>query len=150
MPEKYQIKISTEEYNRITKMDVIVFCGKCEKDINKNDIKIIELSITGVLGVLGIKTVKIWLCPACGYENRLVTTKMKQTKFNQPHYLQVVPDPPERRDGMLSRLGYHNRAEKWVWLILEELEFALATWRDDYMKQNREEFEENSNDDDLQ
>ena len=93
---------------------------------------------------------KVWLCPGCGYKNRLASTKMKQTKLTQPHYLQVVPDPPQRHDGMLGRLAFHNKAEQWVWLILEELEFALATWRDDYMKQNRDEFEENSNDDDLQ
>ena len=151
MPEKYQIKISTEEYEKITKTDIIFICNKCEKDTNKNDIKISE-RIGSLIQQLLIKQEKekVWSCPNCEYENRLVTTKMKQTKFNQPHYLQVVPNPPERRDGMITRIGYHNKAEQWVWQILEELEFSLATWRDDYMKANREEFEENSNDDDLQ
>ena len=149
LPEKYQIKISTEEYEQLIQTDVIVTCDKCAKETNKNEIQVVELLLTSVQNlILNQKTEKIWVC-ACGYENSLARTKMKQTKLNLPHYLQVVPEPPLRHEGLLGRLAYHNKVEQWVWLILEELEYALTTFRDDYLKANRDELGENSMDDDM-
>ncbi len=149
LPEKYQIKISTEKYEALIKTDVIVICGKCTKETNKHEIQVVELILTSVQNlILDQKTEKIWVC-ACGYENSLARTKMKQTKLNLPSYLQVVPEPPLRRDGLLGRLAYHNKAEQWVWLILEELEYSLTTFRDDYLKANKAEMGEFFTDDDM-
>ena len=149
MPAKYQVKISTEEYEEIVKADVIVVCGKCGKETNKNEIKIVGVLLTTIQQMITNQTIEqIWVC-TCGYENSLARTKMKQTKLVQPYYKQVVPEPPQRQDGLVSRLGHHNRAEQWVWLMLEELEYSLATYRDDYLKANKAEMGEIFTDDDM-
>lgn len=150
LPEKYQIHISTEQYEEAVKTNVLFVCGKCKIDCNKNDVKILELLLVPLQNlIINEKVEKVWFCTGCGAENVLARTEMKQTKLVQPSYTQIVPEPPQRRDGMLGRLDYHNKAEQWVWLCLEELEYALTTYRDDYMKANKAEFELTMGDDDL-
>lgn len=150
LPKKYQIRISTEEYEEVMRTSVIVICGNCDKEINRRDIEIAEVTLSTIQSLITNQVVEqIWVCLSCGHNNRLDTTRMKQTKLTQPHFKQVVPEPPKRRDGLNSRMGHHNKAEQWVWLILEELEYALATYREDYTKEHKDEFEENTRDDDL-
>ena len=74
---------------------------------------------------------KVWNCPACDSENRLSQTRMIQKVLALPSFIKVVPEPPQRKDGLTDRKTYHKIFSRWFWQFLDELEAQAANFRDD-------------------
>lgn len=160
LPAKYRIDISTSKYNAITKEDTIAICNNCKSncnhcinpepekegepkqrcraEINYDDIKIVDvLSSSTLLLITDSQTQKVWFCPNCKNENLLQNTHIIKSKNPEPIYITVLPEPPQRRDGILDRISYDRKAEQWVWNALNVLDERMARFREDNW--NREE-----------
>lgn len=81
--------------------------------------------------IIRSKYKNVWVCSACQKDNNTNTTEFTKAFLPNPYYLGVVPDPPERKDGILDRHTYHKKIEKWCWTMIGELEFKAAKYRDD-------------------
>lgn len=132
LPVEYQVVVSTPEYRRLSKTEITYLCKKCENENMKEDIIVYDL-IPDSMGLLlyGNKTTKVWNCTKCDKVNRLIDTPISKTVLQNPTFLGVVPDPPERKDGLMDRMRFNIEIERWAWLYLGELEFKLAKFRDD-------------------
>jgi hypothetical protein len=128
----YQITISTKEYENRTNLGMSAHCKFCTEKFDFRDLKIIQM-VPSVLysSVSGAGESKIWYCPSCDKENNLSETKLVQGRLKEPHYLKVVPKPPERKAGLMSRTTYHNKFSQWFWLFMTELQSEMARFRDD-------------------
>ena len=56
------------------------------------------------------------------YTNELSETKRILLERVRPSYLKVVPDMPKRKDGLQSKMGFHNSFVEWYNNFIEELE----------------------------
>ena len=43
LPDEYRVKISTTEYNKLTKQDIFIKCGNCNLETEYNKIKVFDL-----------------------------------------------------------------------------------------------------------
>ena len=132
LPEGYRIVISTIEYNKLTKHEKFYTCNFCGEESERSKIRIDDVLLTVIDSVLlGRKTQKMWTCPKCKEDNGLEDTEISETTLKEPYFLKVVPNPPERKDGLHDRSTYHNKMEQWVRTTLAELEAQMAQFRDD-------------------
>lgn len=69
----------------------------------------------------------------------LSNTSISQTILQNPTFLGIVPDPPQRKDGLMDRMKFNIEIERWAWLVLNELEFKMAKFRDDNWNKGDEE-----------
>ena len=69
----------------------------------------------------------------------LNTTAISQTMLQNPTYLGIVPDPPERKNGLMDRMKFNIEIERWGWLLLNEEENKMAKFRDDNWNKGDEE-----------
>ena len=91
----------------------------------------------------GKQTTQIWHCPECKTENRLSKTRMIQKVMSLPSFIKVVPEPPQRKDGLTDRKTYHKIFSRWFWQFLDELEAQAANFRDDnWQKDGQSEIED--------
>ena len=143
LPKEYRIQISTIEYNQLTKQDIFVKCNKCQLESDFKAVQVFPLLLPLIETVLtGNEYEKIWICPACKHENKILKTKMSQRILKEPFFLKVVPKPPRRRDGLNDRSTFHRKVTQWAWSLLDELETQFAQFRDDNWKKPGSQYDE--------
>lgn len=136
LPNDYKIEINSAKYNEALKTKISIICNFCNSEINKNDIKIVNL-----LNPILIQTLtsneyqKAWFCPQCKKENYLNKTKMVKYTALKPFYLKVIPEPPRKKDGLQTKNTFHHNYVKWFYNFLEELEYQLGLYRIEYISQ---------------
>lgn len=132
LPESYRIIISTKEYDKITKVQIVYYCNFCEHPNEKESITIFD-TVSNVLDglIYGDSTYLVWVCSKCIKTNRLSQTIIDKPKIQNPSFLGVVKDPPERKDGLMNRLIFNSSIASWGLTMLKELEAKEAQFRDD-------------------
>lgn len=137
LPDEYRVIISTSQYNQLTKTDTVYPCTHCKEEILKEDVRIFLLPPSSVESLLyGATPSKVWGCPKCAQINKLQLTDISREHLRNPSFLGIVPDPPERKGGLMNRMNFHIETERWVWLHLGELEAKMAKFRDDNWNKN--------------
>lgn len=133
LEDKYQVHVSTPEYEaKLTAEKLLCTCTKCKKDQDYRLVKKRERRTSALVEMLtGLRFQKIWICDHCKHENIITRTEFTKTKLPNPYYLGVVPDAPERKDGIMDRKGFHRKFEAWVWSYFGELEHAATKYRID-------------------
>ena len=140
LPEKYRVTISTQEYNEKTNQDLLIKCNKCNQQNSKKLIKIQTVISPLIEGLIsGQENIKVWNCILCKAENRLSNSILTQKILKEPTYLQIVPKPPNRKQGMKDHSSYHNQFVVWAETLLIELEAQMAQFRDDNWHKGDEE-----------
>jgi hypothetical protein len=81
---------------------------------------------------------KVWECSKCTGINILKDTEFTKQVLPKPHYLKVIPEPPQRKEGLLDRTTYHKKVTEWALTFLNELEAAAQKLRQDYNENNRQ------------
>ena len=154
LPVDYQIKISTRDYEKITQEDIYVECSNCEEidptseterklmrptRILYQDLVIREKLLESFLSSLkGMDSIKVWKCPKCKTEHELEKTKLIQKVRKKPYFLKVVPDPPQRSDGVMDRNAYHRKLSQWAGNFIGELAHQDSKFREDYVPKDHE------------
>jgi len=132
LPQKYRVVLDNILFKEKSKVSLTFCCEICKTESDESCIDIFDYHFT-VLESLTTdeKTILVWNCPECTAMNRLSDTKIKKDMLAQPSYLQTVPSPPERKNGLLGRATYRKEFSAWAWNFLEELEEKMAQFRDD-------------------
>ncbi len=132
LPEKYRVTISNQVYAEKSSQNLLVICKHCKQKIDYNKISILKVIVPLIEGLVsGQSYHKVWDCILCQKENSLDHTEMIQEVLKEPSFLQVVPRPPNRKEGMKDRTTYHNQFVIWAETLLIELEAQMAQFRDD-------------------
>ena len=150
LPKEHQIIIDDELYNEKIKEVTIVKCNHCVSEYpstskpdkieeratehNFQDTKIYKVLVPLLSSFISRSDYdEVWKCSKCKKTNRLAQTKFIKTALQKPFYLQVVPNPPSRKDGLADRQTYYKRVRKWCWQMLDELEFQMGEYRRNYV-----------------
>ena len=132
--EPYRIKISNKEFDEKIQDDIVATCEGCNGEIDFKTVKVYNLLLSSISGMISDKQYeRCWSCK-CGYTNRLFTTKLIQKVRAEPYYLKVVSKPPKRSEGMMNRTKFKIAFSIWFWSLLNELEASAAKFRDDNWK----------------
>ena len=132
LPMEYQVVISSTDYDQLAKTEITYGCNKCSEAIDKSDVQVFELIPDSMQTLLnGRMFNKVWNCIKCHSTNMLNNTAISQTILQNPTFLGVVPDPPQRKNGLMDRMKFNIEIERWGWLVLNEEEFKMAKFRDD-------------------
>ncbi len=138
LPSEYRVRVSTEEYDELTKVSCYMICKHCSKEFKDTEVTIRHLMLPHMDSVLaGKKYDDVWFCPECKKKSRVEDTEYKQEKINPGSYLHVLPDPPKREDGLMDRRYFKRNMQLWVWSCMGELEERCGKLRHDFL--NREE-----------
>ena len=138
LPDQYQVTISTAKYEDLTRTDIQYLCKTCTAnskepvEIPKESIRVFELYPNAMQGLLygGIKE-QVWNCPNCHTTHILKETEISVTKLQDPYFIGVVPNPPNRKQGLMDKLTFNDKTVAWGWQMLNELEHKMAKFRDD-------------------
>ena len=66
---------------------------------------------------------KVWICTKCySIPNELTKTIIKIIKLQNPSFIGVVPDPPDKKRGITDRLQFDVDSEYWGLNLLAEIE----------------------------
>lgn len=134
LDEEYRVKVSTEEYNKLVKQDITIKCNCCTETTNFLKIKIYNILLSKTIQIItDNKYEKIWICPICKKDNKLLSSKMTQTKLQPGGFIGVLPEPPERQGGVTDRTDYHNKVAQWVWTFVKEIEQKCGEERKAYL-----------------
>jgi len=126
----YGVKVSTQAYNEKTDLATVAECNFCTEQTDYKTLDIINLLNPLVIGLVSNSEYeKIWCCPKCHKDNKLLETKIVHKVPQEPNFLRIVPKPPERKEGMTK---YHNKFSVWFWSTLDELEAEAARFRQEY------------------
>ena len=133
LPKEYQVKVSNELYaQELEKAGLSVHCKKCDQDVKYKLVKRIKVLCDDLERMItGSSYKQVWVCPLCGTDHLVSNSEFIEDKLPNPYYIGVVPDPPQRKDGILDRHSYHKKIETWIWTIIGELENRAAQFRDD-------------------
>ena len=132
LPKKYRVILDNIRYDEKSKISFIYCCGLCSEQIDQSDVHIFDYVLDELQFLaLDEKTVKVWRCPECNEINYLSNTEIIKDMLAQPSFLQTVPLPPKRQNGLLGRMTYRKEFSKWAWNFLNELEERMAQFRDD-------------------
>lgn len=145
LPDDYKIEISSIKYNELKNKETIVAnCKFCKNPCEHKDMKVNEVLLSSSASMLtGLKFEKMWSCPKCHKDNRLSTTDFEHQILPKPHYLKVLPNPPEKKNGLVESLEYNKIMKSWIQTFAIELEHAMSKYRLEYVpKGEREEYEE--------
>jgi len=139
-PENYRIEINTEKWNEMEKDTIIFICGGCSKENNRNEIKLYDLILELTVSMVsGLQHETVWKCLGCDYRNRLLNTEVIKSQLKNPHYNKVIRDPPNRKQGVMDRVGYDNLMRRWFFESLAETDHQLGKYRDEYRPIDEEE-----------
>ena len=145
MPAEYRVVVSNEKYAEMTKQNYMIVCSKCKTEFNFEQVQVHELLLPPVMSLAaGLLKDKFWFCPNldCKHNNRLTKSHMKVTKLEANTYLHVMPEPPNRAQGMMGRTRFHIQMSSWIWRFLDELEERLARFRQEYIPNDQPMLEE--------
>jgi len=139
LPKEYQVKISTIEYNKLVKESVIAVCPDCKTEFDYQTLKIQQILLNSFQSIMANSHIdKVWFCNNCHKTNRLQLTQIKKKSPQQPYFLQVVPKPPQRKDGMMDRMTYDKKFTSWAWNFFAELENMVKRYRIEYVPKEGE------------
>lgn len=132
-PDKYRCEIDTDKYNELMMEQRVVVCPSCTKETDFKDIKIFDLILNLIPNILTNSTTeKVWNCPECKTNQKMINTKMIKDQHKQPFYFQLLREPPTRKGGISYRNSYHDIMAKWFFESLEQLDHQLGKYRDEY------------------
>jgi len=132
--DENRVEINTPKYIQLTYEHLKVKCSSCHAELFRDDIDIRKLNTSFSVRVLtGIREISIWYCSQCKERNNLSETEFIQEKFKNPRYLGVIPEPPERKRGMVGLKDFENDTGNWVRLALDEVSNALGIERRTYV-----------------
>lgn len=133
LPELYRVKIDTRQYKELEKDNLTVICTACKAETTPDKLLVYKMLMPMTINHHGKPVVEeVWTCTACRATNNLIKTRMIRKVKQKPFYHQVIPDPPDRKDGVLDRTHYHNDMVKWFFDALEELDHQLGKYREEY------------------
>lgn len=134
LPKEYQVTVSDFEYATKTKRDMLATCPKC-KFIHKYDsLKIFDLTLSSLEQMITNESyTKGWFCQKCKSTQRLQNTEVTQEMLKEPQFLQCVPYPPKRHDGLMDRRSYDKKITQWIENFLVELEHQMGKYRKEYV-----------------
>ena len=139
LPEKYQVEISTNKYNETINHGLIAVCGHCKAETDYKDLvikKVLQDSFKELL--TNNEFDRLWSCPKCNKDNRLSKTQIIKPEPKTPYYIGIVPEPPERNDGMIDRTTYRKRFIAWARNFLVELEHQMGRYRIEYVPKDND------------
>jgi len=153
LPKEHQIIIDDDLYNEKIKQITIAKCNHCTTEYprtddktkpevrptehNFQDVRVYQIMIPLIASYIsGSEYDKVWNCSKCHKANRLAQTKFIKTALQKPYFLQVVPNPPNRKDGIIDMQTYLKKIRKWVWGFLDELEYQMGEYRRNYVPKN--------------
>ena len=140
LPVDYQVIISSIDYDQLAKAEITYQCNSCKEHIDKSKVYVFDLIPNSIEALVHGRTPnKVWKCTNCKNTNMLSNTSISQTILQNPTFLGIVPDPPQRKDGLMDRMKFNIEIERWAWLVLNELEFKMAKFRDDNWNKGDEE-----------
>ena len=159
LPKDYQVRISDIEYNDLIKQDTLLLCpfcstncqhcqeidkgANCTAEIKRSEVKIKRVETSFTIKLLSDKKTDLrWNCPKCENSFRLSTTKKFQTKLAEPYFLQVVPNPPARKDGIINRKQYPKLVKRWLLMFQTELQHQMSNFRINYQPKDTQSEEE--------
>ena len=138
LPEQYRVIISSAKYEQLTKEDITYECKTCTAqkgepvEIYKEQVQVFDLYPDRMQRLLfGAQLETVWRCPKCDSIQRLQDTVINITKLQDPYFIKVVPDPPNKKTGLMDKLRFDIEVKKWAWQMLNELEHQMAKFRDD-------------------
>lgn len=134
LPPEYRVIISSIEYNKIAKEDYSYVCQSCAAETLKEEIVVFNL-LPNAMERLIYEDMpkKVWICTKCySIPNELTKTIIKIIKLQNPSFIGVVPDPPDKKRGITDRLQFDVDSEYWGLNLLAEIEERLAKFRDDH------------------
>lgn len=154
LPKEHQIIIDDELYNLKITQTTMIKCNHCTSEYprldkpdkteerptehNFKDIRTYKLMLP-LIGsfMVGQDYEDVWNCSKCKKINKMRDAKFIKTELKKPFYLQVVPNPPNRTDGLADR-KYAKILRKWAWQFLDELEYQMGEYRRNYVPKNNE------------
>lgn len=162
LPKEHQIIIDDDLYNEKIKQTTIAKCNHCKSEYprlddktkteerptehNFHDVRVYTIMIPLLASyVSGNEYDKVWKCSKCNKVNRLTRTKFIKTALQKPYFLQVMPNPPSRKDGLIDRQTYFKKIRKWAWSFLDELEYQMGEYRRNYVPKNSEFVDHDAN-----
>ena len=159
LPDDYQIKIDTIEYNKRIKTEIIYICNKvdCTMQIkelvnegtDEEHIESKEVRTENKIGELeffdlhagtfdavfsGQKSSKVWVCPACDNVARVMDTTIVKPEMQQPFFLRIIPAEP-KKFGLERGINYEGQFKKWFANYYHELENSARDVRIEYVGQ---------------
>lgn len=142
LPQEYRVIISELKYAEVVRQDQTISCLKCGHKTDYSKVRIANVITTPLQRMLSNqKSVRIWFCLQCKYENILTDTTIEKTILSQPYYLGVIQPPPQRRDGIIDRINYDRLFQRWAWTMLDELEEKMAQYRDDNWNRGDDDYD---------
>ena len=140
LPPEYRVMVSSIEYEKLAKIDITYQCNSCSQEFEKEQVHVFELMPNALEGLIYSTTPeKVWVCEKCKTTNKLKQTTISQIKLQNPTYFGVVPDPPERKDGLMEKRKFELHTETWCLTYLGELEMKMAKFRDDHWMRGQDE-----------
>ena len=134
LPSKYRVHVSTPDYEKVVKdkEKLMGICKHCEALTEEHELKPVQVLLTfSAATITGQQTQKIWDCQKCHKINELAETHFVQNKLENPSFMKVVPDAPQRHEGLMARCVWHKMVVAWSLQLLAEIEEQVAEFRDD-------------------
>ena len=138
LPPEYRVRISTQEYLQVSKVDTTYECRGCDHISKKEEIQVFYLMPNRIETLLFSQvSQKVWNCQHCHRTNKLKLTAITKEQLQNPSFLGVVPNPPER--GVMHIREFERDTETWGLNMQAELEERMAQFRDDHWMRGGEE-----------
>jgi len=132
LPDEYRVRVSTQSYNEATKKHTVAVCQYCNDEVETKTLEYNDQVKSSFEQILtSTQTEKVWLCKKCNKAQLRLMTLYKEVIPAEPYFVNCVPKPPERKDGLMSRSSYKREFTTWFWLFMGELEERMAQFRDD-------------------
>lgn len=133
LTDDYRISIDTAKFLEVTKAQFKVICFHCKHETDRNGLKVYDQFLTNLDSLIsGKKSERVWRCIECKTLNVLLTTKLKKLENANPFFYKIIPEPPNRPQGIEGRTIYHNKIVTWYYRALEELDHQLGKYRAEY------------------
>jgi len=159
LDEDHRVTVDTKQYNKQMNNDTLYCCNYCnmelkekvnsgeeneryeyrnvKREVSSSDVKVFDLRTLLIEDILtSKKSNKVWVCPHCQKQNKLLETDIIIPQREMPFYLGIVPESPKLHSGLQNRLGFHDGYSKWFHNFSEELEHALMIYRVDYIQEH--------------
>lgn len=134
LPDEYRIRINTRDYNDLSGAKIGYVCNHCKKEIPESLVEIKKaMAPLIVCYVSSSQTKTFWLCTECKGENLVSQTRLIKETLQQPSYLKVIAEPPDRKRGIQDRQSYKTEITKWSGIFFQELEHQLGLYRAEYI-----------------
>ena len=157
LPLEYRVRISSDEYIRLSKTHRYKQCLVCKKEIDEEDSPVEEIQNNVIDEFLfDQKSQRLWHCPECKAWNKIELTPRINQVLDSTMVFGVVPNQPRRQNGIASVTPAHNDSgmvmsnakrfeqemEVWLWLFNQEIEERIAQYRDDNWQKEQSMTEE--------